>query len=454
MPSISDIEQPGDNEQVRKADRAHVFHSWSAQARISPLPVAGAEGSWFWDHEGNRYLDLASQLVNVNIGHQHPELREAIKVQLDRLATIGPPFANTTRNEAARLIAEHAPEGLEKVFFTNGGAEAVENAIRMARVHTGRHKVFAAYRSYHGATAGAIALTGDPRRWASEPGSVGVARFWGPYLYRSAFHATSEEQECDRALAHLRDTLMVEGPDQVAAIIIEPVPGSSGVLVPPDGYLAGVRELCDEHGIVMIADEVMTGFARCGEWFAVDQWGVVPDLVTFAKGVNSGYVPLGGVIISEAIADTFEERVFPGGLTYSGHPLACAATVASIRIFERDEVLVHSRRLGDEHIGPGLRQLAQRHPSIGEVRGLGAFWAIELVRDRVTREPLAPYQGSPALFADMNAVLAACRQNGLWVYTNSNRIHFAPPCTTDEADIAEALRRLDVALETADRFAR
>jgi taurine--2-oxoglutarate transaminase len=452
--SISDIEEPSDNEQARKADRAHVFHSWSAQGRISPLPIAGAEGSWFWDHEDNRYLDLASQLVNVNIGHQHPELLGAIKDQLDRLATVGPPFANSTRSEAARLITEHAPEGLEKVFFTNGGAEAVENAVRMARVHTGRHKVFAAYRSYHGATAGAIALTGDPRRWASEPGSVGVVRFWGPYLYRSAFHATSEEQECERALAHLRDTLMVEGPGEVAAIILESVPGSSGVLVPPDGYLAGVRALCDEYGIVMIADEVMAGFGRCGEWFAVDRWGVTPDLVTFAKGVNSGYVPLGGVIISDAIAETFEDRVFPGGLTYSGHPLACAAAVASIRIFERDDVVGHARRLGHEHIGPGLRDLAQRHTSIGEVRGLGTFWCLELVRDRGTREPLAPYQGSPAELADMAAFVVACRENGLWVYTNSNRVHFAPPCTTSEADVAEGLRRLDVALETADRFAR
>lgn len=449
---IGYIEEPADNAAARAADREHVFHSWSAQGQISPLPIARAEGSWFWDHEGNRYLDLASQLVNVNIGHQHPELLEAIKEQLDRIATVGPPFANATRSEAARLIAAHAPAGLEKVFFTNGGAEAVENAVRMARVHTGRHKVMAAYRSYHGATAGAIALTGDPRRWASEPGSVGVVRFWGPYPYRSAFHATSEAQECERALAHLRDTIMVEGPDHIAAIVIEPVPGSSGVLVPPDGYLAGVRALCDEYGIMMIADEVMAGFARCGEWFAVDRWGVTPDLITFAKGVNSGYVPLGGVIISEAIAATFEDRVFPGGLTYSGHPLACAAAVASIRIFERDDVVGQARRLGENHIGPGLRKLVDRHPSVGEVRGLGAFWAIELVRDPQTREPLAPYQGGGSAAADMQAVVAACRANGLWVYVNSNRVHVAPPCTSSESDIAEAIARLDVALETADRF--
>lgn len=454
MTQLPGIAEPATNEEVREADRAHVFHSWSAQGRISPLPILGASGSWFWDHEGNRYLDLASQLVNVNIGHQHPEVLAAMKDQIDLLATVGPPFANTTRSEAARLIAKHAPEGLERVFFTNGGADAVENAVRMARVHTGRHKVLAAYRSYHGATAGAIALTGDPRRWSSEPGSPGVVRFWGPYSYRSAFYATSEQEECDRALDHLRNTLMVEGPSQVAAIIVEPVPGSSGVLVPPEGYLAGVRELCDAHGIIMIADEVMTGFARCGEWFAVDRWGVTPDLITFAKGVNSGYVPLGGVIISDPIAETFEDRVFPGGLTYSGHPLACAAAVASIQIFERDGLIEHARALGEEHIGPGLAQLAQRHPSIGEFRGLGAFWAVELVRDRDTREPLAPYTGDAATMADMASVVASCRDNGLWVYSNSNRIHFSPPCTTSAAEVADALGRLDRALETADRLVR
>jgi taurine--2-oxoglutarate transaminase len=448
-----ELQMPTNNDQVRKADRAHVFHSWSAQSLISPLPVAGASGSWFWDFEGNRYLDLASQLINVNLGHQHPGMVAAIQEQAATLATIGPSVANHVRNEAARLIAERAPAGLEKVFFTSGGAEAVENAARMARVHTGRHKVLAAYRSYHGATAGAIALTGDPRRWDAEPGSSGTVRFWGPYLYRSPFFSQTEEEECARALEHLRQVIMMEGSDRIAALIIEPVPGSSGVLVPPPGYLQGVRELCDEFGIVMIADEVMVGFGRCGEWFAIDNWSVVPDLITFAKGVNSGYVPLGGVLISESIAATFEERAFPGGLTYSGHPLGCATAVASIGIFESEGVLANARTLGTEHIGPGLHALQAKHESVGEVRGLGAFWALELVRSRATREPLAPYVGSREAAKDMNEVLAACRAEGLWVYANANRLHVAPPCTTTGAEIDVALAVLDSALDTADRYA-
>ncbi len=280
-------------------DRAHVFHSWSAQALIDPVVVAGALGSRFWDESGRSWLDFSSQLVNVNIGHQHPKLVAAIKEQADKLCTVAPIHANEARSEAARLIAELAPGDLDKVFFTNGGAEATENAIRMARGHTGRHKVLTTYRSYHGSTGGAITMTGDPRRWASEPGLPGIVKFWGPYTYRSAFHSADDAEECERALAHLADVIMVEGGHTIAAIVLEPVVGTNGILVPPDGYLAGVRELCDEHGIVMIADEVMAGFGRCGEWFAVDRWGVAPDLIAFAKGVNSGYVPLGGVIISE-----------------------------------------------------------------------------------------------------------------------------------------------------------
>ena len=298
------------------------------------------------------------------------------------------------------------------VFFTSGGAEANEMAIRMARVHTGRHKILAAYRSYHGSTAGASALTGEPRRWATEPGMPGVARFWGPNLYRSPFHATTEAEECDRALQHLRDTVVAEGAHTVAAVILETVVGTNGILVPPDGYLAGVRALCDEFGILYIADEVMAGFGRCGEWFAVDRWGVRPDLVCFAKGVNSGYVPLGGVVLSPAIAATFEDLAFPGGLTYSGHPLACAAAVASIRIFREEGILEHVRELGETVIGPALRDLADRHPSVGEVRGLGVFWALELVRDRSTREPLVPFNASGAAAAPMAEFGTACKARG------------------------------------------
>lgn len=439
-------------EQVRRDDRAHVFHSWSAQALIDPLPIASAQGSYFTDYSGKRYLDFSSQLVNVNIGYQHPKLVAAIQEQAGRLTTISPAFANDARSEAARLIAEIAPGDLNMVFFTNGGAEATENALRMARLHTGRHKVLAAYRSYHGATAGAIALTGDPRRWASEPGMPGVVRYWGPYPYRSAFHAENESQECERALQHLRDTIAVEGPQTVAAIILETVVGTNGILVPPPGYLEGVRAICDDFGILMIADEVMAGFARCGEWFAVDHWGVTPDLITFAKGVNSGYVPLGGVVMSDRIAATFQERPFPGGLTYSGHPLACASAVASINIFREEGIVEHARALGTQVIGPELRALAERHPSVGEVRGLGVFWALELVRDRTTREPLVPFNAAGADAAPMNEFAAACKERGLWPFTHFNRTHVVPPCTTSAEEIREGIAILDEALEVADRY--
>lgn len=440
-----------DERRVRRDDRAHVFHSWSAQGLIDPLPIASAQGSYFTDYQGKRYLDFSSQLVNVNIGYQHPRLVAAIQEQAGRLTTVSPAFANDARSEAARLIAEIAPGDLNMVFFTNGGAEANENALRMARLHTGRHKVLAAYRSYHGATAGSIALTGDPRRWPSEPGLPGIVRYWGPYPYRSAFHAQGEAEESERALQHLRDLIMVEGAHTIAAIILETVVGTNGILVPPPGYLEGVRAICDEHGIVMIADEVMAGFGRCGEWFAVDHWGVAPDLITFAKGVNSGYVPLGGVVISDRIAASFQDRPYPGGLTYSGHPLACASAVASIGIFREEGIIEHARDLGESVIGPGLRELAERHPSVGEVRGLGVFWALELVRDRETREPLVPFNASGAAAAPMNEFAAACKERGLWPFTHFNRTHVVPPCTTSAEEVREGLAILDEALAVADR---
>ncbi|MGO4425189.1 aminotransferase class III-fold pyridoxal phosphate-dependent enzyme, partial [Streptomyces sp. MCAF7] len=276
-------------------------------------------------------------------------------------------------------------------FFTNGGAESNEHAVRMARLTTGRPKILTAYRSYHGATATTISLSGDPRRWQSDTGNTaGVARFFGPYLYRSPFHATTEEQERERALDHLDMTIRMEGPSTIAAVLLEPVVGTGGVLVPPAGYLAGVRRICDEHGILLITDEVMTGFGRTGAWFAVEHWDVVPDLLTFAKGVNSGYVPLGGVLISERVASAFDDRPYPGGLTYSGHPLACAAAVAAIRAMRDEGMVEHAAWLGEHVLAPGLRELADRHPVVGEVRGLGAMWALELVRDRGTREMLVP----------------------------------------------------------------
>jgi len=434
-------------------DRAHVFHSWSAQQLLDPVVIAGAEGARFWDDQGNRYLDFASQLVNMNIGHQHPKLVAAIKDQADKLCTVAPIFANDVRSEAARLICELAPDDLDMVFFTNGGAEATENAVRMARGHTGRFKVLTTYRSYHGATNGAITMTGDPRRWPSEPGMPGAVKFWGPYLYRSAFHATSEDEECTRALQHLADVIMVEGGHTIAAIVLETVVGTNGILVPPDGYLQGVRDLCDEHGIVMIADEVMAGFGRCGEWFALDRWGVTPDLICFAKGVNSGYIPLGGVVISRAIADTFAQRPYPGGLTYSGHPLACASAVASINIFKEEGVIEHARHLGADIVGPALADMAARHPSVGDVRGLGVFWAVELVRDKETRQPLVPFNAAGPAAAPMNEFAAACKQRGLWPFTHFNRTHVVSPITIGDDDMRAGLAILDEALEVADAYA-
>jgi taurine--2-oxoglutarate transaminase len=436
---------------AKRSDRRHVLHPWSAHGNLEPVVVAGAAGAHFWDEQGRRWLDFSSQLVNVNVGHQHPKLIAAIKAQADRLCTLAPYHANEATSEAARLIAGIAPGDLNRVFFTNGGAEAVENAIRMARLHTGRHKILTAYRSYHGATAGAIAATGDPRRWPSEPGTPGIARFWGPYPYRSAFHASDAAEECARALAHLADTIMVEGGQGIAAILLETVVGANGILVPPDGYLQGVRALCDAHGIMLIADEVMAGFGRCGEWFAVDRWKVIPDLITFAKGVNSGYVPLGGVIMSEAISASFATRAYPGGLTYSGHPLACAAAVACIGIYKEEGLIARTRWLGEEVIAPALQAMQERHPCVGDVRGLGAFWAIELVRDRATREPLVPFNASGAADAPMIEFAAACKRQGLWPFVVSNRMHVVPPLSIDEQALRDGLSIIDEALDVADR---
>ena len=433
-------------------DRAHVFHSWSAQAALKPLVVTGGEGAWFFDETGKKYLDFSSQLINLNLGHQHPKMIAAIQEQAGKLATIAPGMATDARSTAARMIAERTPGDLNKIFFTNGGAEATENAMRMARLHTGRHKVLSMYRSYHGATGGSIALTGDPRRWPSEPSvPPGIIKFFGPYPYRSSFWSDSVEQESERALEHLREVIMFEGPNTIAAIVLEPVVGTNGILVPPPGYLAGVRELCDANGIVMVCDEVMSGFGRCGDWFAVDAWEVTPDLITFAKGVNSGYVPLGGVAISAEIAASFDTRVYPGGLTYSGHVLACATAVASMNIFEEENILERSRHLGKEVFGPGLEELKAKHPSVGDVRGLGCFWAIELVKNRETKEMFVPFNASGADAAPMVEVVTACKAAGLSPFAHFNRLHVTPPLVISDEDARLGLEIIDQALLLADR---
>ena len=443
---------PEEGKRVLEMDRAHVFHSWSAQGALNPMCVAGAEGSYFWDYDGNRFLDFSSQLVFTNVGHQHPKVIKAIQDQAAKLATIAPQHANDARNGAAQRITDLAAPNLNKVFFTNGGADAIENAIRMARVHTNKHKVLSFYRSYHGNTGAAITATGDPRRWPNEYASQHV-HFFGPYLYRTPFWSTSPEQESQRALEHLEQVIIFEGPDTIACILIESVVGTSGILVPPPGYLQGVRAICDKYGIVFITDEVMSGFGRTGKWFAFQHFDVVPDLVTFAKGSNSGYVPVGGVIIADHIAATFDERVFPGGLTYSGHPLACASIIGTLDAMKEEGIVENAAMIGAKVLGPGLAELRDRHPVIGEVRGLGVFWGLDLVTDRATRAPLAPYGGKsygPASPA-MAELVGECKKRGLMPFINYNRMHVAPPCTVTETEAKEGLAILDEVYSIIDK---
>nr|WP_223298497.1 aspartate aminotransferase family protein [Candidatus Planktophila dulcis] len=432
---------PARGKEVFDLDRSYVFHSWSAQAQISPLPVAGGEGSYFWDYDGNKYLDFSSQLVFTNIGHQHPKVIKAIQEQAGLYTTVAPQHANEARGEAAKRITARAGSHHNKVFFTNGGADGVENAIRLARIHTHRHKILSFYRSYHGNTTAAIASTGDPRRWPNEY-AYGHIHFFGPYLYRSAFWAKSEEEECKRALEHLEQVIIFEGATTIAAILIESVVGTAGVLVPPVGYLEGVRALCDKYGIKWIADEVMSGFGRTGKWFAYQHSAAEPDLIVFAKGVNSGYVPLGGVIISDEIAATFNDRVFPGGLTYSGHPLATAAAVATLDVMADEKIVENAALMGEKVIKPLLEDLMAKHKVIGEIRGKGVFWALDLVTDRATRAPLAPYGASSP---GMNELVAACKKLGLFPFNNYNRMHICPPCNITEAELREGFAILDQA---------
>lgn len=418
-------------------DRAHVFHSWSAQGALKPLVLEGGLGSTVWDNEGNEYLDFSSQLVNINIGHQHPAVIAGIKAQADIMATVAPAHAINIRGEAARKITDHAPEGMNKVFFTNGGADANENAMRMARLHTGRDKIISRYRSYHGNTGSAVVATGDWRRIPNEYARAHVHVF-GPYEYRSEFWSDSPEQEAERALHHLERTIQAEGAESIAAILLESIPGTAGVLTPPPGYMAGVRAIADKYGILLILDEVMVGFGRTGHWFAFEAFDVKPDLITFAKGVNSGYIPVGGVIISDEIAATFDERVFPGGLTYSGHPLAAASIVASITAMEEEGIVENAATIGRDHIAPGLAALADKHECIGDVRGSGVFWALELVANRETREPLSA--------ADMGKVKGALVKRGLLPFIADNRIHIVPPAVVTAEEVARAMAIYDEAL--------
>ena len=427
-------------------DRAHVFHSWSAQGALKPFVMAGGLASTIWDYDGKHYLDFSSQLVNMNIGHQHPKVIDAIKAQADLLTMVAPAHANLARGQAAKRILAKAGRPFSKIFFTNGGADANENAMRMARLVTGRDKILSQYRSYHGNTGAAVVATGDWRRVPNEF-SRGHVHFFGPFLYRSEFWAASPEEECERALHHLERVIQSEGQASIAAIILEGVPGTAGVLVPPPGYLAGVRDLADKYGILLIMDEVMSGFGRTGEWFAWQGFAAAegdwtPDLITFAKGVNSGYVPAGGVVISESIANAFETQVFPGGLTYSGHPLAMASIVASIDAMDEEGIIDNARNIGADHLGPGLAALAAKHPMIGEVRGLGVFWALDLVDDPETRDPV-----SGAIIAQLKTELMS---RGLFPFSADNRIHVVPPCVVTPDEVARALAIYDEAFTVVE----
>lgn len=425
------------NDYVRQLDRQYVFHSWSTQGALNPMVIAGGEGCRLWDYAGKSYLDFSSQLVNTNIGHQHPKVIAAIKAQAESLATIAPATANLARGEAAKRIVARAPDKFNKVFFTNAGADANENAIRMARLFTGRDKVLSGYRSYHGNTGSAIGATGDWRRLPNEY-SRGHVHFFTPYLYRSEFMAKTAEEECEAALRHLRRIIECEGPNTIAAILLETIPGTAGILVPPAGYLPGVQALANEFGIVLIMDEVMAGFGRTGSWFTFQHYGVEPDLITFAKGVNSGYVPAGGVLISDPIAHFFDTRMFPGGLTYSGHPLAMAAIVATLDAMEEEKIVENAAKIGDGILADGLRKLGEKYAIIGEVRGIGLFHALELVSDPVSKTPL------PA--AAMGEFKAQLLDKGLLGFVAENRLHVVPPCIVTEDEVTQALGIIDEAL--------
>ncbi|UOQ57643.1 aminotransferase class III-fold pyridoxal phosphate-dependent enzyme [Leucobacter allii] len=435
-------------EQVAEADREYVIHSWSKQGGLNARPIAGASGSWFWDYDGNRILDFQSQLVNSNLGHQHPRLVNAIKEQADKLCYIGPGFAEESRAKLAQRLAEITPGDLRMSFFTTGGAAANENAIRLARHVTGRSKIVARYRSYHGATAGAISLTGDPRRWQAEPGVSGVVRMLDPYTYRCPAGHPDPCPVCSGG-PHLEEILQYENPETVAAVILEPVTGTNGLIYPGENYLRSIREVCDTYGILLIFDEVMAGFGRTGELFACNHWGVVPDILITAKGLNSGYVPLGAMTVSAEISEWLHGHKFWGGLTYAGHPLACASAVASLDIMDDEDVVANAKRQG-ERLGAGLAELAERHESIGEIRGRGLFYGLELVRSRETREPLVPFNAVGEAAVPMQRIVKAGMAKGLYLSANFNVMRLTPPLVITGDEIDFALEILDDVLTLAD----
>jgi taurine---2-oxoglutarate transaminase len=422
--------------------KAHSLFEWSAQGLVDPIPVARAKGVYFWSPDGTRYLDFNSQLMCVNIGHGDERVVRAVQAQVAELAYANPFMATEPRARLAAKLAEITPGDIDVFFFTNGGSEANENAVRIARLVTGRHKILARYRSYHGGTAGSLSLTGDPRRWPAEPLMSGVVHVPHPY------HGIERGSDsADTALAALAEIIQLEGPHTIAAFILEPVTGTNGVLPPPPGYLEGVRELCTRHGILLIADEVMSGFGRTGAWFAVDHWGVVPDLLTMAKGLTSAYIPLGAVGLRRSIAAHFATNIFFGGLTYNSHPVACAAALATLAVYEDDGLIANARRMG-RVLADGLTDLAARHPSVGAVRSLGLFGIVELIRNTATREPMAPFNGTSP---EMAALARHFRSSGLYTLVRWNTFFANPPLCITEPELGEAFEIIDRGLEITDR---
>ena len=429
----------------------HSFWTWSAQASVTPIPVTRAKGVYFWDTNGKQYLDLNSMVMCANIGHGEQRVIDAIVEQARQLPFAGPSMATKPRALLGKILAEITPGNLDKFLFTLGGADANENAIKLARAFTGRQKILARYRSYHGATYGAMALTGDPRRVAWEPNLMpGVVHFLDPYRYRSTFHRLNpdipESEFTQDYLNHLEEIITYEGPETIAAVLIEPVTGTNGVIVPPAGYLQGVRVLCDRYGIQLIADEVMSGFGRTGQWFAVDHWKVVPDLMTMAKGLTSGYAPLGAVAMRNDIAEFFNDRIYQGGLTYNAHPISLAAAIANIRVLQDDRLVERAQSMGAV-LRRLLTDLGEQHPSVGEARSIGLFGAIELVRDRRTREPMAPYNGSSP---EMTALRKSLLDQGVFVYTHWHTVLIIPPLIIIEEQLQEGFKALDQALAITD----
>ena len=422
--------------------RQHTLFEWSAQAKVDPIAVARAKGVYFWTPEGKRFIDFNSQLMCVNIGHGDERVVRAIQEQAAILPYANPFMATEARGRLGAKLAEIAPGDIDVFFFTNGGAEANENAVKVARLATGRHKILARYRSYHGGTAGAMTLTGDPRRWANEPGISGVVHVLDPY------HGIERGWDsAEQSLALLEEVIQLEGPHTIAGFILETVTGTNGVLVPPDGYLQGVRELCTRYGILMICDEVMSGFGRTGEWFAVNHWNVVPDILTMAKGLTSAYVPLGAVGMRRALADHFKSHVFYGGLTYNSHPLACAAALATISVYEEDHLIENARRMGTL-MGTLTADLQKRHPSIGAARSIGLFGVMELIRNRVTNQPMAPFNGTSE---EMTALSRFFRDHGLYTFVRWNTFFTNPPLCITEAEMREAFAIIDRGLEITDK---